>query len=71
MKRTYVEWNPHGKTRRLIELAEAICVDYADQGYDLTLRQLYYQLVAERAQLTRASEIWGTVVANCLQEDED
>lgn len=46
MKRTYVEWNPHGKTRRLIELAEAICVDYADQGYDLTLRQLYYQLVA-------------------------
>lgn len=36
MKRTYVEWNPHGKTRRLIELAEAICVDYADQGYDLT-----------------------------------
>lgn len=32
MKRTYVEWNPHGKTRRLIELAEAICVDYAGIG---------------------------------------
>jgi hypothetical protein len=31
---------------RIINLAEQICNDYAAQGYDLTLRQLYYQFVA-------------------------
>jgi hypothetical protein len=29
-----------------IRRAEAICAEYAEQGYDLTLRQLYYQFVA-------------------------
>jgi hypothetical protein len=31
---------------RIIELAEQICTDYTAQGFDLTLRQLYYQFVA-------------------------
>lgn len=30
----------------VIETAEEICQDYAAQGFDLTLRQLYYQFVA-------------------------
>jgi len=30
----------------IIARAEAICSDYQSQGYDLTLRQLYYQFVA-------------------------
>lgn len=30
----------------LVRTAEEICRDYAAQGYDLTLRQLYYQFVA-------------------------
>jgi hypothetical protein len=30
----------------VIERANEICQDYADQGYDLTLRQLYYRFVA-------------------------
>lgn len=30
----------------IIATAEAICADYARQGFDLTLRQLYYQFVA-------------------------
>jgi hypothetical protein len=30
----------------LIEKANAICEEYRDQGFDLTLRQLYYQFVA-------------------------
>jgi hypothetical protein len=34
------------KTLRIIELANEICADYRTQGYDLTLRQLYYQFVA-------------------------
>lgn len=33
-------------TLAVIETADAICQEYADQGYDLTLRQLYYQFVA-------------------------
>lgn len=30
---------------RIVELSEQICMAYATKGYDLTLRQLYYQLV--------------------------
>ncbi|MEV4174036.1 hypothetical protein [Nonomuraea sp. NPDC049709] len=30
----------------IIQRANAICADYARQGFDLTLRQLYYQFVA-------------------------
>ncbi len=43
---TYEEWSPSDATRDVIVQAEAICRSYADQGYDLTLRQLYYQFVA-------------------------
>jgi len=31
---------------QIIHVAEEICDDYADQGYDLSLRQLYYQFVS-------------------------
>lgn len=33
---------------RVIALANAILIDYAKQGYDLTLRQLYYRMVAAK-----------------------
>ena len=42
----YEDWNPSLKSMQLIELADGICEEYAEQGYDLTLRQLYYQFVA-------------------------
>src|SRR4051794_29815064 len=32
--------------QRLIDMADQICREYAAQGFDLTLRQLYYQFVA-------------------------
>ena len=32
---------------KLIETCDLICQDYASQGYDLTLRQLYYQCVSK------------------------
>ncbi len=35
-----------GKTRRVIDQANEIIAEYAAQGYDLTLRQLYYQFVS-------------------------
>lgn len=39
--------HPFGTRREaMIEQAEAICTEYAEQGFDLTLRQLYYQFVA-------------------------
>ncbi|WP_433330104.1 hypothetical protein [Spirillospora sp. CA-294931] len=45
-KIAYVEqrFKPH--TLEIITRAEQICRDYAAQGFDLTLRQLYYQFVA-------------------------
>jgi hypothetical protein len=40
----------------VIEQANAICEDYVEQGYDLTLRQLYYQFVARDLIPNRQSE---------------
>ena len=45
-KINYVEKRFQEKSMRLIDLSEAIIIDYAQQGYSLTLRQLYYRLVA-------------------------
>jgi hypothetical protein len=45
-KITYTNWKPGGDARYVIEQANAICRDYARQGFDLTLRQLYYQFVS-------------------------
>ncbi len=38
----YEEKNFHKKSLALIETADAICHEYMEQGYTLTLRQLYY-----------------------------
>ncbi len=42
----YEQWTPRGDTETDIMRAGAICDEYAQDGYDLTLRQLYYQFVA-------------------------
>jgi len=42
----YTEYKPNVEARKLIDLSNQILVDYEKQGYQLTLRQLYYQLVA-------------------------
>jgi len=46
MKRCYVYKTFHVKTMDIIDDANKIIKEYAAQGYDLTLRQLYYQFVA-------------------------
>jgi hypothetical protein len=46
MKEAFIDWNPASKSRDLLFLAENVINSYAGQGYNLTLRQLYYQLVA-------------------------
>ena len=45
-KITYVEKRFNKRTMALIEQANGIIEEYLDAGYDLTLRQLYYQFVA-------------------------
>lgn len=42
----YKDNNFHKKSLGLIQIANQICEEYAEQGYQLTLRQLYYQFVA-------------------------
>lgn len=46
MKIAYESWKPGADALRDVARAEQICLDYEAQGYDLTLRQLYYQFVA-------------------------
>lgn len=43
----YEDWAPGAAALDVVAKAEQICRDYAEQGYDLTLRQLYYQFVAK------------------------
>ncbi len=45
-KITYIERRFSKKTMAIITLANEIISEYQAQGFDLTLRQLYYQLVA-------------------------
>lgn len=42
----YEKWNPSYQSRVRIDQANEIIEEYLDQGYTLTLRQLYYQFVA-------------------------
>lgn len=46
MKIPYIDKKFHSKSLELIEQANSIIEEYQDAGYDLTLRQLYYQFVA-------------------------
>lgn len=45
-KTAYQSQNFRADTLEIIARAEQLATDYAGQGYDLTLRQLYYQFVA-------------------------
>lgn len=46
MRECFVEKNFQDSSLELIERSNAILEEYADQGYSMTLRQVYYQLVA-------------------------
>ena len=43
----YIEHTFHAATLKMIERAKGICEEYAEEGYSLTLRQLYYQFVSK------------------------
>lgn len=46
MKKAYETWNPRGATLQIVQQADTICREFEARGYNLTLRQLYYQFVA-------------------------
>ena len=76
----YQAWNPRADTLALVHQAAAILDDYQRRGYDMTLRQLYYQLVSANAipnslrSYQRLSEVmtkarWaGMVPVDCLYD---
>lgn len=46
MKETFVDQRFRSDSLTIIETANAICAEYQAQGFNLTLRQVYYQFVA-------------------------
>lgn len=46
-KLIYENWKPRGATLDVIDQANGVLNNYARQGFDLTLRQLYYQFVSK------------------------
>lgn len=46
MEKAYETWNPTSQSMDMVRIANLICAEYQSAGYDLTLRQLYYQFVA-------------------------
>ena len=46
MKHCYIPKTFYKKTAELLAECDAVCTTYAKKGYTLTLRQLFYQLVA-------------------------
>ena len=53
MKIKYEEHKFNPKSLALIESINSVITEYLRQGYDLTLRQTYYQLVARGFTITR------------------
>lgn len=66
MKHTYCNMNFRKKTLGIIETANEIIDEYKADGYDLTLRQLYYQFVARDIIPNKQSEYsnLGTAINN-------
>jgi hypothetical protein len=60
----FVPYRPHAVTLRVIEQANAIIAEYAEQNFILTLRQLFYQFVARAlvANLFKEYKRLGTIV---------
>lgn len=54
--RTYINKSFRGAALEIIQRADAIARAYAAQGFDLTLRQLYYQFVARALIANRDTE---------------
>ena len=60
----YTPWKPRQATMEVVHQAEAIIQEYVANGYDLTLRQIYYQFVARGLMRNLQSEYkrLGTII---------
>jgi hypothetical protein len=60
----FVPYRPHAATLRVIEQANSIIAEYAEQNFILTLRQLFYQFVARAliANLFKEYKRLGTII---------
>jgi hypothetical protein len=47
MKERFIDWNPNRESKTRLAVVGGIVQGYADENITLTLRQLYYQLVAK------------------------
>ena len=56
MKEKFTDWKPTGKSALLLSWIADILDEYREQGYALTLRQLYYQLVSRDVIANRVQE---------------
>lgn len=56
MKKAFKEWNPKPQTVRLLSRIMDVVERFQSAGYRLTLRQLYYQLVAKDIIANRVQE---------------
>lgn len=56
MKEKFTKWNPSVRSKSLLVTIENILNEYRAQGYRLTLRQLYYQLVSRDIIPNKVSE---------------
>jgi len=63
-------WKPSPKYEAIINQANAICAQYLTDGYDLTLRQLYYQFVA-RGLLANKQENYDLLGRVCVKAREN
>lgn len=47
MKEKFIDWKPSAESARLLDIVVDIINEYESDGYDLSLRQLYYQMIAQ------------------------
>lgn len=66
MKQQFIEWAPRADAQRDVAHAITICQEYQRMGYNLTLRQLYYQFVARglTPNTMRSYKRLGSIVDN-------
>jgi hypothetical protein len=63
-------WQPRTDTLEMIARANQICAEYRAQGFDLTLRQLYYQFVA-RGWLPNKQQSYDRLGVTCVKAREN
>lgn len=64
MRQRFIDWSPRGEAASMVNTVNAMCQDYSRQGYDLTLRQIHYQLVTANtiANTAQSYKRLGTIV---------